>query len=143
MTTWAETEDEFQRTWRELLEEVATHELLDDATRRGMPSEERFRDGRRLEEALRDAGLRPVTVERREYRFEMRLDDYVDGGKTTTSGRFVRDMLGDDAWRAFLERARARFRDRFPDPLTDFRDVNLAIATRPSDYTAGTAQGRR
>src|SRR5204862_4247874 len=98
VTSWAETEDEFQRTWRELLEAVATHEMLDDAMRRGMPSEERFRDGKRLEQALRDAHLHPVRVERREYRFEMALDDYVDGRTTTASSRFVRDMRGDDAW---------------------------------------------
>jgi ubiquinone/menaquinone biosynthesis C-methylase UbiE len=143
VTTWGETEDEFRRTWRELVEEVATHELLDDAMRRAMPNEERFRDRRRLESALRDAGLRPVRVELKEYRFVMSLDDYVDGRTTTVSGRFLRDMLGDDGWASFLERARAAFRERFPDPLTDFREVNLALATRPVDYVAADVQGRR
>ena len=142
VTSWGETEDEFQRTWRELVEQLATHEMLDDAVRRAMPNEERFRDRRRLEQGLRDAGLRPVTVEQREYRFVMALDDYVDGRTTTTSGRFLRDMLGDDAWRSFVDRARATFRERFPDPLTDFRDVNLAVATKPQDYAAGNVQGR-
>ncbi len=142
VTSWGETEDEFQRTWRELVEQLATHEMLDDAVRRAMPNEERFRDRRRLEQGLRDARLRPVTVEQREYRFVMALDDYVDGRTTTTSGRFLRDMLGDDAWRSFVDRARATFRERFPDPLTDFRDVNLAVATKPQDYAAGNVQGR-
>jgi ubiquinone/menaquinone biosynthesis C-methylase UbiE len=142
VTSWGETEDEFQRTWRELVESVATHELLDEAVHKAMPSEERFRDPHRLEEALRDAGLRPVTVDHREYRFVMALDDYVDGRTTTTSGRFLRDMLGDEAWAGFLERARATFRDRFPDPLTDFREVNLAVATKPADYVAANVQGR-
>ncbi|MFL5797729.1 MAG: class I SAM-dependent methyltransferase [Actinomycetota bacterium] len=142
VTSWAETEDEFQRTWRELIEQLATHEMLDDAMRRAMPNEERFRDKRRLEQALRDARLRPVDVEQRQYRFVMALDDYIDGRTTTTSGRFLRDMLGDDAWSSFLERARATFRERFPDPLTDFRDVNLAVATKPADYVAANAQGR-
>jgi trans-aconitate methyltransferase len=143
VTTWGETEDEFQRTWRELVEDVATHELLDDAVRRAMPNEEHFRDRGRLEEALRDQHLHPVRVERREYRFVMSLDDYVDGRTTAVSGRFLRDMLGDEAWASFLDRARATFRERFPDPLTDFRDVNLAIATKPADYAAPDAQSRR
>lgn len=143
VSSWAETEDEFQRTWRELAESVAGHEMLEDAMRRAMPSEERFRDRRRLEGALRDAGLRPVQVELREYRFVMSLDDYVDGRTTAVSGRFLRDMLGDEAWGPFLERARATFRERFPDPLTDFREVNLAVATKPTDYSAGDVQTRR
>jgi ubiquinone/menaquinone biosynthesis C-methylase UbiE len=143
VTSWGETEDEFQRTWRELVEEHAAHELLDDAMRRAMPSEERFRDRHRLEGALRDAGLRPVRVELREYRFAMSLDDYVDGRTTAVSGRFLRDMLGDEAWGGFLDHARAVFRERFPDPLTDFREVNLAVATKPADYAAGDVQRRR
>ncbi len=117
--------------------------MVDDATRKAMPSEERFRDRRRLEEALRDAGLRPVQVELREYRFVMSLDDYVDGRTTAASGRFVRDMLGDRAWDSFMERAREVFHERFPDPVTDFREVNLAVATKPTDYSAGDVQSRR
>ncbi len=142
VSTWSETEDEFQRTWRELVEDVATHELLQDAATRAMPNEDRFRDRHRLEEGLRDAHLHPVRVEVREYRFQMSLDDYVDGRTTAMSGRFLRDMLGDEAWGTFLERARAVFRERFPDPLTDFREVNLAVATKPADYTSANTQGR-
>ncbi|HEY7281559.1 MAG TPA: methyltransferase domain-containing protein [Actinomycetota bacterium] len=141
LSTWGETEDEFQRTWRELVEDVATHEMLQDAMTRAMPNEDRFHDRHRLEEALRDADLHPVRVEVREYRFQMSLDDYVDGRTTAASGRFLRDMLGDEDWASFLERARAVFRERFPDPLTDFREVNLAIASKPADYAAGDVQG--
>ena len=143
VTSWGETEDEFQRTWRELVEGVATHELLDDAMRRAMPNEEAFRDRRRLEQTLRDAGLRPVRTELKEYRFVMSLDDYVDGRTTTVSGRFLRDMLGDRGWMSFLDRARVAFHDKFPDPITDFREVNLAVATKPADYSAANVQGRR
>src|SRR5256885_36272 len=82
-------EDEFQRTWRELVEGVTTHELLQDAHDRAMPWEERFRDPARLEETLRGAGLHPVTVQRREYRFRLSRDDYVAGRETTASGRFL------------------------------------------------------
>jgi hypothetical protein len=43
----------------------------------------------------------------------------------------VRSMLGDAGWTAFRERARVTFAERFSDPLNDFRDVNLAVATKP------------
>jgi ubiquinone/menaquinone biosynthesis C-methylase UbiE len=131
--TWAETEDELQTTWRGLVEDVTTKEMLDDAIRRAMPWEERFRDPARLEDTLRDAGLHPVRVERREYRFRMSLDDYVAGRETTASGRFARDMLGPAGWEQFRERAHAAFREQFADPLTDFRDVLLAFGTKPRD----------
>jgi hypothetical protein len=76
-------------------------------------------------------GLHPVRVERREYRFQLSLEDYVTGREIAASGRFVRDMLGPEGWDSFRERARARFRERFPDPLIDFRDVLLAVGTKP------------
>jgi ubiquinone/menaquinone biosynthesis C-methylase UbiE len=130
-SAWADQEDEFQKTWRELVEDVTTHELLQDALTRAMPNEGRLRDPHALEDTLRGAGLHPVTVERREYRFEMSLEDYIAGRETAASGRFVRDMLGEEEFRAFGQRVRAAFAERFPERLTDFRDVLLAVGTKP------------
>jgi ubiquinone/menaquinone biosynthesis C-methylase UbiE len=130
-TAWAEREDEFQRTWRELCEEVAGHELLEDARQRAMPWEERFADKARLDDTLRQAGFRPVRVERREYRFHLAREDYVQGRETTSSGRFVRGMLGPEGWERFRARARQAFAERFPEQITDFRDVLLAVGTNP------------
>jgi hypothetical protein len=72
-----------------------------------------------------------VRTERREYRFVYPLDDYVEGLGTWSTGRFVRSMLGEDGWARFLERAHATFADRFADPVNDFREVWLAVGTRP------------
>lgn len=130
-SVWGEREDEFQRTWREMVEQVATKQLLSSAMQDVMPWEDRFRDPRRLEETLRETGLRPVRVERRQYRFEMSLEDYVTSREVAASGRFLRDMLGPRMWESFRERVRATYRDRFPDPLVDFRDVLLAVGTKP------------
>jgi hypothetical protein len=81
---------------------------------------------------LRGAGLHPVSVERREYRFQISREEYIAGRETAASGRFVRDMLGEDGFRAFGERVRAAFAERFPEQLTDFRDVLLAVGTKPA-----------
>jgi hypothetical protein len=70
-------------------------------------------------------------VERREYRFEYRRDEFVDGMSTVASGRFVREMLGDDGFASFLARTRAAFADRFPDPLHDFQRVWLGVGGKP------------
>jgi ubiquinone/menaquinone biosynthesis C-methylase UbiE len=131
-SVWAEREDEFQRTWRELAEGAVGRDLLKDAHRRAMPWEGRFSEPARLEETLRDAGLRPVRVERREYRFQMSREEYVTGRETTAGGRFLRGMLGERGWESFQARARERFADRFPERLTDFRDVLLAVGTKPA-----------
>jgi hypothetical protein len=55
----------------------------------------------------------------------------VEGLGTWTVGRFVRKMLGESGWASLMERTRAVFADRFPDPLNDFRDVLVAVGALP------------
>lgn len=132
VSAWAaEPEDEFQRAWRELIESVVGREMLRGAMKDAVPWEEHFGDPRRLETSLRDARLRSVTVERREYRFRLSVEDYLVGRETSTSGRFVRGMLGDRSYPAFRERAMKSFADRFGDHVGDYRRVLLAVGTKP------------
>lgn len=132
VSTWAtEPEDEFQRTWRALIESVVGREMLRGAMKDAVPWEEHLGDARRLEAALRDSGLRPVSTERREYRFRLPVDDYVLGRETSASGRFVRKMLGERSYPAFRERALDAFTTRFGDHVGDFRRVVLAVGTKP------------
>lgn len=131
-SAWTEHLDEFERTWRELAEGAVSRALLNDALRRAMPWEDRFSDRKRLEETLRDAGLRPVRVEHRQYRFAMTRDEYVAGRETSATGRFLRQMLGERGWKSFRTRAHAVFAERFPERITDFRDVLLAVGIKPA-----------
>jgi hypothetical protein len=40
-------------------------------------------------------------------------------------------MLGDAEWKDLLARAHVAFASRFADPVNDFREVNLAVGTKP------------
>ena len=131
ITTWADKPDDLQKTWAELVESAVGPGLLADARAQAVPWAERFTDRTAIEEALIGAGLRHVRTERTEYRFVYPLDDFVEGLGTWSTGRFVRSMLGDDGWTRFLERAHATFADRFADPVNDFREVWLAVGTKP------------
>jgi trans-aconitate methyltransferase len=107
--------------------------MLDDAISGVMPWSDRFSDKAAFEETLRDAGLHPVRIEKREYRIQMPLDDYLLHRATSAGGRFIRSMLGEDGWQRFLERTRAVYTERFPAEINDFRDVLLAVGTKASD----------
>jgi ubiquinone/menaquinone biosynthesis C-methylase UbiE len=131
LTSWADKPDDLQKTWAELVESSVGPGLLADARRRAVPWAERFTDRTAIEETLIDAGLRHVRTERREYRFVYPLDEFVDGLGTWSTGRFVRSMVGEDGWARFLERAHATFAERFADPVNDFREVWLAVGTKP------------
>lgn len=130
VTAWAGRDDEFTRTWKEVAEAFATKDMLRDAARKAVPWEERFSDPNRLEETLRDATLRNVEVQRRQYRYTASIDDYLAGRESSALGRFLRDMLGDTLWERFRERATEEFRRRFSDPIGDTNDVLIAVGVK-------------
>ncbi len=131
LSSWADGPDDLQNAWRELIETVVPRELLEPALAEAAPWHERFRRREAIEEALLDAGLRHVRTESRQYRFQYPLGEYLEGLGTWATGRFVRGMLGPSGWTEFLDRARLEFGQRFADPVNDFRDVHLAVATKP------------
>ena len=126
-TAWADTRDELSTAWRECLLTAIDEELLDDVLQQGSPGRDRLAGRSGLEETLLDAGFRHLWIERREYRFTYRLDEYVDGLGVTSAGRFLSQTLRGD-FGSFMDRTREAFRDRFADPLNDFENVWLAVA---------------
>jgi ubiquinone/menaquinone biosynthesis C-methylase UbiE len=130
-SSWADGVDDYQLAWREQVESVVPREMLAPAFAEAAPWHDRFRKRNAVEEVLLDAGLRRVRTETVKYRWTYTLDDYVEGLSVWAIGRFVRDMLGDRGWEDFMGRTRAAFAERFADPLNDFREVVLAIATNP------------
>jgi ubiquinone/menaquinone biosynthesis C-methylase UbiE len=130
VSTWAATADAYEDAWRELVETVVPREVLRSAVEQAAPGRDRFQSPQGVEDTLKEAGLRQIRVERRQYRWTYRLDEYLDGLSTPATGRFVREMLGERGWMSFTERARTVFAGRFPDPLNDFQDVILAVGAK-------------
>jgi ubiquinone/menaquinone biosynthesis C-methylase UbiE len=130
VATWEAGEDELSKTWRELTERAIGEEMMRDEMRELEPQAEVSENKGKLEQALRDAGLHPVRVERRKYKIQMSRDDYLTEKTTHPRARFVRAMLRAE-WPQFLEQARAAYAATFPETLVDFRDVLLASGTKP------------
>jgi hypothetical protein len=105
--------------------------MLGPAYAGAAPGHERFQHPDAVQDVLRRAGYRHVRTERTRYQWTYARDDFVDGLGTWAVGRFVRDMLGEPGWASFMDRARASFAERFPDPLNDFRDVIVAVGSLP------------
>ena len=130
-STWRGEEDDLSRRWRALVEETAGLELVRSAIKDATPWAERFGDSAKLEQTLRDQGLRPVRVERRSYRFGMTRDDYIAEQSTRALGRFVRVMLGERGYASFLDRARSAFASTYGERVEDTREVLIVIGTKP------------
>lgn len=133
VTTWgpADDRDEFRTTWRGIAEEFAEVDILSDALQRAAPWEELFSNKDKLKEVLHDAGLRDIWVEKRDYRVETSVEDYLVGRETAAKGRFLHQMLGEEIWEEFRRRTRQVFAERFPARINDFREVILAAGHKP------------
>ena len=131
LTAWADGGDQLAQTWLELVWTVVPRQVLDSAIADATPWRDRFRHREALEEAFMDAGLRHVKIERRQYRFQYPLEEYVEGLGAWATGRFLREMLSERSWDSFRQRAVEVFRDRFADPVLDFRDVHVVVGTKP------------
>jgi ubiquinone/menaquinone biosynthesis C-methylase UbiE len=129
-SAWADAPDAFQETWLELVYQVVPKEMLEPSVAEAIPNHGRFRRRDAVEQTLHDAGLRHVRTELTKYEWRYARDEYVEGLGVWAVGRFVRRMLGEAEWSSFLDRAKAVFAERFPDPLHDTRDVLLAVGTR-------------
>lgn len=130
ISSWADGRDTFADAWREMIETVVPRAMLEPTYGRAVPGHDRFAKRAELEQLFLDAGMRRVRSEPRRYQWIYDVDEYVEGLSVFATGRFVRQMLGPGAWAAFLERAKATFRERFADPLNDFRDVLLCVGTK-------------
>lgn len=128
-SSWHDGIDAYQEAWRELIESVVPREMLAPAYAEAAPWHDKFRSRGSVEEVLIDAGFRQVRTEIAKYHWVYSIEDYLDGLSVWATGRFAREMLGETGWAAFLDRAKAEFTARFPDPLNDFREVILATAT--------------
>jgi ubiquinone/menaquinone biosynthesis C-methylase UbiE len=133
LATWGpgDDQDEFSRTWRQAAEEFAEHEILQDARDRALPWEELFSDRDRAKDALHDAGLRDIWIEKRTYHFETTVQDYLSSREISAEGRFLRRMLGEEFWQTFHRRAEEAFRERFPERFNDFREAVLIVGHKP------------
>lgn len=130
-TAWSDGKDAYEDAWLELVQSVVPREMLQPAYAAAAPGHDRFKQPSAIEDTLREAGFRNVRTERKRYQWTYPREDLVEGLGTWTVGRFVRNMLGESGWASLMERTRATFADRFPDPLNDFRDVVVAVASLP------------
>ena len=96
LTSWSDVKDDLQATWGEMLESVVPREMLEPVWAAAAPWHAKFTDRQAVEQALIDASLRHVRTEKRQFQFQYTQADYLAGQEIWATGRFVKEMLGDD-----------------------------------------------
>jgi ubiquinone/menaquinone biosynthesis C-methylase UbiE len=131
VTAWEASQNKLSRMWRDIAESFVSKDLLFDAIRQVIPWEEWFSDPVHLREALQDAGLIGINVERREYRVTMSMADYLSNRENSMKARFMRQILDEARWEQFRKRVATEFRSRFQDPIEYINNAHLAVGIKP------------
>lgn len=117
--------------WTAAASEFASSDDLDEVAAAGTPWDDFFDDPANLRLALDAAGLRHIEVGGRAYRYRLSLDDWLTGQDTTYRSRYLRQVLGDDRWAEFRDRARTLLGESVPDPVECVDEALFAVATKP------------
>jgi SAM-dependent methyltransferase len=93
-----------------------------------VPWEEWLRDPEHLREALSDAGLAAVTIQRHEYHHALSVPQFLAGWGSRD--RYLRHTFGEQQWQHFVARARTALRRTFGAAIPAVSHAWIATGTR-------------
>jgi ubiquinone/menaquinone biosynthesis C-methylase UbiE len=129
MSSWGPSSDPYAAAWRDLLEGAVGEGTIQRTVEQVVPSGSHLSSPENVRAALVDAGFSPARVEVVGLPHECSVEEYLADRELSSGGRFGRHILGDAAWRGFLERAEAEFRRKFGDRISYERPLVLGIGT--------------
>jgi SAM-dependent methyltransferase len=93
-----------------------------------VPWEDWLRDPDHLREALRDAGLDALTIQRHEYHHALSIPQFLAGWGSRD--RYLRHTVGDQRWQHFVARARTALHQTFGAAIPAVSHAWIATGTR-------------
>jgi ubiquinone/menaquinone biosynthesis C-methylase UbiE len=129
MSSWGPSSDPYAAAWRDLLEGAVGDGTIQRTVEQVAPSESHLSSPENVRAALVDAGFRTARVEVIGLAHDCSVEEYLADRQLSSGGRFGRHVLGDAAWRGFLDRAGAEFRRKFGDRISYERPLMLGLGT--------------
>ena len=129
MSSWGPSSDPYAAAWSDLLEGAVGDGTIQRTVEQVAPSESHLSSPENVRAALVDAGFPTVRVEVIGLAHDCSVEEYLADRELSSGGRFGRHVLGDAAWRGFLERAGAEFRQKFGDRIRYERPLVLGLGT--------------
>ena len=129
MSSWGPSADPYTVAWSDLLEDAVGDGTIQRTVEQVAPSESHLSSPENVTAALVDAGFPAVRVEVMGVAHDCSVEEYLADRELSSGGRFGRHVLGETAWRAFVERAEAEFRRRFGDRISYERPLVLGVGT--------------
>jgi ubiquinone/menaquinone biosynthesis C-methylase UbiE len=128
VTAWGSVENEFRVLWKSLVGSFVEKDRLAAAVQEALPWEDWFTDPGHLKQALHEAGLAAIHVDRTEYTTRQTIAEFLALRENSLQGRFARQVLGADRWEEFRQTMTEEFDRRFKNPIEYARDFYVAVA---------------
>jgi ubiquinone/menaquinone biosynthesis C-methylase UbiE len=130
LSAWSPAADDYSAAWTDVVNEFAPSDVIDAAAQRVLPGEARFSQVQGLAGLLEGSAFRSVRTIIRSFTFALTLDEMITTRQACASGRALRALLPDDAWRAFQTRVRDVLGAKFPNGIRYQRDVFFALGAK-------------
>jgi ubiquinone/menaquinone biosynthesis C-methylase UbiE len=129
MSSWGPSSDPYAAAWSSLLEGAVGDGTVQRTVKQVAPSEGHFSSSENVRAALLEAGFGAARVEVIAFSHDCSVEEYLADRELSSGGRFGHHVLGDAAWRGFLEHAGAEFRQKFGDRISYERPLVLGLGT--------------
>src|SRR5438874_1386963 len=130
ISAWGPGANPVGQVWKDVAAMYASRDRLQQALRAVIPWDEQFSHADDLDRALRHARLSEVRVTRREYLFNLTVNDFLTMKESTVEGTVLRRMLDAVDWDRFRREVARVFRERYADGVSFVRDVHFAIGVK-------------
>ena len=130
VSSWGARTSLPSRMWTDIAGLFTSADELRRAFEKVIPGEAWFSDAKRLQPALRDAGLTGIEVLGREYPVTISVGDYLAMRQSSVEGTLLRERLDSLEWAKFSRQLAERFRSRFGDSISYRRGVHIVVGTK-------------
>lgn len=130
-TTWAEGQKYYNTIWASICKEYIHTDVLSEMTRVQIPWESWFENQENIGFSLREAGFTNIEIQKKDYRLDMSLTDYLECRYMLLIGKFIQRILSPKKLIEFREKMYQTFFAICGDNITYVGSVNIIKALKP------------
>jgi len=127
LSAWSPADDVYAATCAEVMAEFIDPARIAEASKRVLPGESRFSQPDGLATLLGACGFQDVRKEIRTFEFACSVEELVASREVCASGRTLKTLLDDAAWKAYRVRSVEVLGKKFPGGIRYPRQVHFAV----------------
>jgi ubiquinone/menaquinone biosynthesis C-methylase UbiE len=133
---WSKGVNKTDQVWQIIADKFVTRDLVSEALRQALPSEDWLSNPDNVKDTLRSICLEDIEVKHIDYKIKMAVKDYFVYKNHAMSGRLIRSVLTTKAWEQFKEQVANELHHLFGKQVEFKKRVHLTIGVKPKNMVS-------